>query len=227
MNILLVEDDPGIGRFVSRGLAAEGFDVHWLHAGREARETLKTNAFAVAILDLGLPDIDGTELCSGIRRDGVETPILMLTARDSLDDKLDGFRCGADDYLTKPFAFEELLARLKALTHRRRRPANEVQTIGSLRLDLDARAAFVGAAPVSLTRREFDVLACLARRPQTPVSREMILDQAWGPGSDVAENTVDVYVGYLRRHLANHPGAPAIETVRSIGFQLTLPDVAR
>ena len=118
MNILLVEDDPGIGRFVSRGLTAEGFEVHWLRAGREARESLKTNAFAVAILDLGLPDIDGTELCSGIRRDGVETPILMLTARDSLDDKLDGFRCGADDYLTKPFAFEELLARLRALTHR-------------------------------------------------------------------------------------------------------------
>jgi DNA-binding response OmpR family regulator len=221
MNVLLVEDDPGIGRFVSRGLTAEGFAVHWLHAGREARECLKTNAFAVAILDLGLPDMDGTELCSGIRRDGVETPILMLTARDSLDDKLDGFRCGADDYLTKPFAFEELLARLKALTRRRIGRSGEVVTVGALRLDLNARTGFVGTAPVPLSRREFDVLTCLARNRDAPVSRETILDQAWGPGADVAENTVDVYIGYLRRHLASHPDAPSIETVRSVGFQLT------
>jgi DNA-binding response OmpR family regulator len=221
MNILLVEDDPGIGRFVSRGLAAEGFAVHWLHSGRDARENLKTNAFALAILDLGLPDIDGTELCSGIRRDGVETPILMLTARDSLEDKLDGFRCGADDYLTKPFAFEELLARLKALTRRRGGQSGDILTAGALRLDLAARAAFVGTAPMSLSRREFAVLACLARKPGAPVSRETILDQAWGPGSDVAGNTVDVYIGYLRRHLANHLEAPSIETVRSVGFQLT------
>lgn len=220
MNILLVEDDPGIGRFVSRGLGAEGFVVHWLHSGREVRESLKTNAFAAAILDLGLPDIDGTELCSGIRRDGVETPILMLTARDSLDDKLDGFRCGADDYLTKPFAFEELLARLKALTKRRGTEAGEQIAVGALRLDPGVRAAFVGAAPVPLSRREFDVLACLARNPDAPVSRQTILDEAWGPGADVAENTVDVYVGYLRRQLAAHADAPSIETVRSVGFQL-------
>jgi DNA-binding response OmpR family regulator len=224
MNILLVEDDPGIGRFVSRGLAAEGFAVHWLQSGREARESLKTNAFAVAILDLGLPDMDGGELCSGVRRDGVETPILMLTARDSLDDKLDGFRCGADDYLTKPFAFEELLARLRVLTRRRGRQSGETLVIGSLSVDLNARAAFVGTAPVPLSRREFDVLACLARNPDAPVSRETILDQAWGPNADVAENTVDVYVGYLRRHFANYRDAPSIETVRSVGFQLTAAD---
>ena len=220
MNILLVEDDPGIGRFVSRGLAAEGFEVHWLHKGLEARDSLKTKAFAVAILDLGLPDIDGTELCSGIRRDGVETPILMLTARGSLEDKLDGFRCGADDYLTKPFAFEELLARLRALTRRRPGRSGEALSVGALRLDLDIRAAFIGTAPVLLSRREFDVLVCLARNPDAPVSRETILEQAWGPGTEVAENTVDVYIGYLRRQLANHPSAPAIETVRSVGFQL-------
>jgi DNA-binding response OmpR family regulator len=224
MNILLVEDDPGIGRFVSRGLTAEGFAVHWLQSGREARESLRTNAFAVAILDLGLPDIDGGELCSGARRDGVETPILMLTARDSLDDKLDGFRCGADDYLTKPFAFEELLARLRVLTRRRGKQSGERLIVGSLRVDLNARAVFVGAAPVPLSRREFDVLACLARNPNSPVSRETILDEAWGQGADVAGNTVDVYVGYLRRHFANHPDAPSIETVRSVGFQLTATD---
>jgi DNA-binding response OmpR family regulator len=221
MNVLLVEDDPGIGRFVSRGLTAEGFAVHWLHAGREARDLLKTNAFAAAILDLGLPDIDGATLCADIRRDGVDTPILMLTARDSLDDKLDGFRCGADDYLTKPFAFEELLARLKVLTHRRIKQGSEVLVAGTLKLDRDARSAFIGTAPIALSRREFDVLACLATYPNQPVSRETILDQAWGPGSDVAENTVDVYVGYLRRHFEGLADAPTIETVRGIGFRLT------
>jgi DNA-binding response OmpR family regulator len=221
MNILLVEDDPGIGRFVSRGLSAEGYTVRWLHEGREVGQTLRTSAFAAAILDLGLPDIDGADLCAGIRRDGIKTPILMLTARDSLDDKLDGFRCGADDYLTKPFAFEELLARLKVLTGRSGSQAGASVSIGALKLNLDARAAFVGAAPVPLSRREFDVLACLARRAGAPVSREAILDRAWGPNADVALNTVDVYIGYLRRRLAGCPGAPSIETVRSVGFQLS------
>ncbi len=220
MNILLVEDDPGIGRFVSRGLTAEGYAVHWLHTGREACDMLKQTAFAAAILDLGLPDIDGTALCSDVRRHGVETPVLMLTARDALEDKLDGFRCGADDYLTKPFAFEELVARLKALT-RRRSQGGEVLAYGDLRVDLGARTVFVGPTPVPLSRREFEVLVCLLRRVDAPVSREAILDQAWGPGTGVAGNTVDVYVGYLRRHLSGFAGAPTIETVRGVGFRLS------
>ncbi|MBI1361861.1 MAG: response regulator [Alphaproteobacteria bacterium] len=219
MNILLVEDDPGIGRFVSRGLTAEGYAVHWLHKGQDACNTLKQTSFAAAILDLGLPDIDGTVLCSNIRRHGVETPVLMLTARDTLEDKLDGFRCGADDYLTKPFAFEELVARLKVLT-RKRGEAGEVLSYGALHVDLGARTAFVGSTPAPLSRREFDVLACLLRGGGEPVSREAILDEAWGVGAGVAENTVDVYVGYLRRHLSRFPEAPGIETVRGVGFRL-------
>jgi DNA-binding response OmpR family regulator len=220
MNILLVEDDPGIGRFVSRGLTAEGYAVQWLQSGREAPRSLRTGAFAAAILDLGLPDIDGTDLCSALRRAGVDTPILMLTARGALEDKLDGFGSGADDYLTKPFAFEELLARLKVLARRGAARAGEVLTIGRLQLDLGNRTARVGMAPLPLSRREFAVLACLARRPGEPVSRQAILDQAWGPQADIADNTVDVHVGALRRRLAAIPGAPAIETARGVGFRL-------
>jgi DNA-binding response OmpR family regulator len=220
MTILLVEDDPGIGRFVSRGLAAEGFEVEWLRAGRPAAARLQTEDFDAAILDLGLPDIDGFELCRGLRHDGVLTPILMLTARDGLDDKLAGFSAGADDYLSKPFAFEELLARLNVLV-RRGAGRGGVTEVGKLRLDLHARTATVGDRALALSSREFDVLACLARTPNEVVARRDILDRAWGDDAEVTENTVDVYVGYLRRRLAAAPGAPAIETVRGVGFRLT------
>jgi len=219
MNILLVEDDPGIGRFVSRGLSAEGHAVDWLRSGGGVAASLKTDAYAAAILDLGLPDIDGLELCKALRRDGVGTPILILTARDSLDDKLDGFRSGADDYLSKPFAFEELLARLTAVA--RRGGQGVVLTVGSLRVDVRARIAAVGGTDLALPRREIDVLISLARRPGEVVSREQILDEAWGEGEDIAANTVDVYVGYLRRRLAAFDGAPSIDTVRGLGFRIT------
>ena len=221
MNILLVEDDPGIGRFVSRGLTAEGYAVNWVRAGGSVAASLKSDGYAAAILDLGLPDVDGLELCKALRRDGVETPILMLTARDSLDDKLDGFRSGADDYLSKPFAFEELLARLNAVARRGGRGVT--LTIGSLSIDVRAKTAAVAGTPLSLPRREIDVLISLARRPGEVVTREQILDEAWGESEDIAANTVDVYVGYLRRRLAAFDRAPSIDTARGLGFRIAAP----
>jgi DNA-binding response OmpR family regulator len=217
MNILLVEDDPGIGRFVSRGLFAEGFTVEWLQAGRDAQARLRTSAFAAAIVDLGLPDIDGTDLCVALRRAGLDTPILMLTARDSLEDKLEGFRSGADDYLCKPFAFEELLARLRVIV--RRGGSGENLVVGGLAIDPRARAVSFAGAPVVLSPREYDVLLCLARASPEPVGRQAILDQVWGSAADITENTVDVYIGYLRRRLARLK----IETVRGFGFRLPAP----
>jgi DNA-binding response OmpR family regulator len=219
MNILLIEDDPGIGRFVSRGLAAEGFSVEWLRRGGEAGARLKTNTFAAAILDLGLPDVDGAELCAALRRDGVETPVLMLTARDTLQERLEGFRSGADDYLCKPFAFEELLARLNAVA-RRGEARGRVLAIGALRLDLRSREARIGDEDLGLPRQEFEVLRCLAEGQGRAVARQDILDRAWAPSAELNENTVDVYVGYLRRRLAGHAAAPVIETVRGLGFRL-------
>jgi len=223
MNILLVEDDPGIGRFVSRGLAAEGYAVEWLQAGGDAQNRLRTSAFAAAIVDLGLPDIDGMDLCGALRRAGLDTPILMLTARDSLEDRLEGFRRGADDYLCKPFAFEELLARLRAIV--RRGGSGESLVVGDLRIDPRARAVSFAGAPVVLSPREYGVLLCLARASPESVGRQDILDQVWGDTADITENTVDVYIGYLRRRFTGPDGALKIETVRGFGFRLPAASV--
>jgi DNA-binding response OmpR family regulator len=145
----------------------------------------------------------------------------MLTARETLNDKLDGFRSGADDYLSKPFAFEELLARLRVLVRRGEALSEQIVIVGALRIDLRGRQAECGGVRLALTARKFDVLACMARRPGEVVSREEFLDQVWGDETQLTENTVDVYVGYLRRQLAGLPGAPRIETVRGVGFRLS------
>ncbi|PZU07244.1 response regulator transcription factor [Sphingomonas sp.] len=220
MNILLVEDDPAIGRVLVRGLAAEGYGVNWRRSGHGARESLATGMFSAAILDLGLPDMDGLALCENLRRTGVETPLLMLTARATLQDKLDGFGAGADDYLTKPFAFEELLVRLNAVTRRGGRERGEVLAIGALRIDAVARIVSVGEARIEASKREFDLLLCLARGAGGVVTRDQILNRVWGEKGDVTLNTVDVYIGYLRQLLAPFPDAPRISTVRGVGYRL-------
>ncbi|HEY0271338.1 MAG TPA: response regulator transcription factor [Sphingomonas sp.] len=219
--LLLVEDDPGIARFMTRGLAAEGWTVDWRPTLRTARGALAASRdYAAAILDLGLPDGDGLDLCRDLRAEGADLPVLMLTARGALDDRLDGFRAGADDYLPKPFAFAELVARLGVLIARgealRRRSAG----YGALTLDLVARTATIGAAPLALSAREFAVIACLAAAGGGIVARADLLDEAWGEHSEVSANSIDVYVGYVRRALADHPGAPRIETLRGRGFRL-------
>ncbi|ODU21279.1 MAG: two-component system response regulator [Sphingomonas sp. SCN 67-18] len=220
MKILLVEDDPGIGRFVQRGLTAEGYAVEWQTSGRRARPRLASGQFHAAILDLGLPDMDGADLCRELRQDGIDLPICMLTARASLDEKLEGFRCGADDYLAKPFSFEELLARLSVMVRRGAAAAEGRLAVGDLVLDARGRSASVGGRALDLSRREFDVLLCLARQAGQVVSRDQLLNGAWGSDADVTENAVDVYIGYLRRRFAALPGAPGIATVRGVGFVL-------
>lgn len=220
MKVLLIEDDPGIGRFVSRGLAAESFDVEWTQSAEDGMRALRGGDFAAVILDLGLPDRDGLELCANMRARGLDAPVLMLTARETLTDRLDGFRAGADDYLAKPFAFEELLARLNVLARRGAALREQIVSAGRLRLDLKARRAACGDAPLELTEREFEVLACLARRPGQTVARQEFLDTVWGADTDLNQNTVDVYIGYVRRRLEDCPGAPRIETVRGVGFRL-------
>lgn len=220
MKILLVEDDPGIGRFASRGLAAEGFEVDWLQTGAEALQALAARPYAAAILDLGLPDMDGLELCRRMRRQGADIPVLMLTARETLADRLDGFRAGADDYLPKPFAFEELLARLIVLARRGEALREQTVAVGGLRVDLRGRQASCDGQPLALSNREFEVLACMAQRPGEAVTRQEFLDRVWGADADFNQNTVDVYIGYLRRQLAGCDDAPRIETVRGVGFRL-------
>ncbi|WP_439640887.1 response regulator transcription factor [Nevskia sp.] len=225
-SILLVEDDPGIGRFVTRGLAAEGFSVQWLRGISGVPRQLTGADYAVLILDLMLPDGDGCSLARYLREAGQMVPILMLTARDSLDEKLDGFRNGADDYLTKPFAFDELLARVKVLARRGSAgPERSLLQVADLSIDVRAREVSCAGQLISLTRREFDLLLYLARHAGEVVSRERLLAGAWGNNGELSINTVDVYLGYLRRKLKAHGSETEIATVRGIGCRIGLaPD---
>ncbi len=223
MNILLVEDDPGIGRFVTKGLTAEGWNVHWLRQGESAVATAGNGDYSAIILDLMLADTDGYTLARQIRQAGISRPILMLTARDSLEEKLEGFRAGADDYVTKPFAFEELMARLKVLARRNAVPQQEplVISVGELVIDLLAHEVKMAGQLVELTKREYDLLLYLARCGGRAVSRERILQNAWGATIEVTPNAVDVYIGYIRKKLQALGPSPTIKTVRGVGFRLT------
>jgi DNA-binding response OmpR family regulator len=220
LKILLVEDDAGIGRFIHRGLAAHGYEVEWQTLGRRARPRLASGAFDAAILDLGLPDADGGELCREIRAKGINLPVCILTARAELEDKLEGFRCGADDYLTKPFAMDELLARLSVMIFRGAARNRGKIVVGELTVDQAGRSASVAGEPLDLSRREFDLLYFLARNAGQVATRSQLLDEVWGKDADITENAVDVYVGYLRRALARWDIAPRIETIRGVGFVL-------
>jgi DNA-binding response OmpR family regulator len=183
-----------------------------VHRAREQR-------YDALVLDLMLPDVDGFGLCRQLRRCGVETPVCMLTARDELEDKLEGFDAGADDYLTKPFAVDELAARLRVLMRRAPRTPQR-QNHGDLLLDTERREASVAGQELLLTPREFDILACLLASAERPVSREQLIERVWQMDRNVTLNSVDVYVGYLRKKLAAARSALRIEAVRGIGFKL-------
>ena len=221
MKILVVEDDAGIGRFITNGLYVEGYEVDWLREGEEAIPYLQTGVYDAMILDLMLPDIDGYDLCKKAKAMHIKTPICILTARDELEDKLEGFQSGADDYLTKPFAFKELLARLKVITSRNNTVSGQdIIEIGDLKIDFLGRTVKMAGESLTLTRREFDILLFLARNFGRALTREQILQGAWDLTAEVTLNNVDVYVGYLRRKLAVAERNPSIQTVYGVGFRL-------
>lgn len=216
MRVLLVEDDPGIGRFVSRGLGAKGYDVQWERLAAPVPALAKAGAFAAILLDLGLPDGDGLDLCGVLRGQGVATPVLMLTARGTLQDRLDGFDRGADDYLAKPFAFDELVARLRAIV---RRNVGDRVTFDTLVLDSATREARAAGQLLSLGRREFDLLARLAAADGAVVARSALIDAVWGDAA-ISDNSLDVVAGHLRRALGTVVEAPMLETLRGRGLRL-------
>jgi len=224
MRILLVEDDAGIGRFVSRGLSARGYEVAWERAARGVPALLRAGGYAAALLDIGLPDRDGMELCRALRDEGLRVPILMLTARGTLQDRLDGFDSGADDYLPKPFAFEELVARLGAIVRRGAEAGPPPMLYATLALDPATRGATVGDRPLALTPREFDLLQRLVAANGGVVPRAALAAAVWGADAGISDNALDVYIGYLRRRLGGQGGAPGIETLRGRGFRLVPPD---
>lgn len=216
--ILLVEDTEKIASFVTKGLRANGFRVTHASTGEEALALARSADFDLLILDIGLPGIDGFEVMRQLRGSGFEVPIIVLTARHSVDSTVASFEGGADDYIGKPFAFEELLVRVKS---RLKRPASQpIQsqqlTVGSLALDLLERKAVLAGNEIELTTKEFEVLEYFMKHPGQTLSREQILSGVWTYDFDPGTNVVDVYVRYLRQKL----GADLIVTVRGSGYKL-------
>ncbi|MFI6576847.1 response regulator transcription factor [Nocardiopsis sp. NPDC050513] len=214
--VLIVEDEERIASFVRKGLAASGFATTVVGTGSQAVDYAVTGGFDLMLLDLGLPDTDGFDVLRRVRALGVDVPVVILTARDSVRDTVTGLEIGADDYVTKPFSFEELLARVR-LRLRSERPADTtVLRAGGLALDLRTRRVDVGGTPTDLTGREFALLELLMRHPDQVLSRQQMLSHVWGYDHDPGSNVVDVFVRALRRKV----GADRIVTVRGMGYRL-------
>ena len=223
MNVLLVEDDPRIAEFLLRGLEAEGYKLCWVADGAAGYEQALSTPYDAIILDLMLPGMDGREVCRNLRVDGVATKILMLTALETTEDVVRGLRLGADDYLVKPFAFDELVARLEVLGRQgglRSEPAKNVLTAGDLRFDTDALSVTYRDQPIELTSLEYALLEFLMTERGKVVSRTRILQNVWGAHEDPLTNVVDVYVRRLRAKLAEHGSDDAISTIRGRGYRL-------
>ena len=219
--ILLVEDDPRIARFIKRGLEAEGYVVDSAENGDDALAMARDTAYPLIVLDRMLPGLDGLEVCRLLRRERRDSSILMLTAKDSLQDKIDGLKGGADDYLTKPFAFDELIARMEALLRRASKPTSDpVLNVGDLVLDLGSKRVRRGDREIALTAKEFNLLAYLMEHAGSVVSRTRLLNNVWGLSFDPGTKVVDVYIRYLRRKIDGDGEAPLIKTVRGFGYLL-------
>jgi DNA-binding response OmpR family regulator len=214
--VLIAEDEPGIASFLRKGLEAEGFTTLVVEDGPTAAHAARDADFDLVILDLGLPGKDGHEVLAEIRRRGERMPVVILTARRGVGDTVAGLEGGADDYVTKPFRFEELLARVRARLRERGAPEPRVVEAGGVRLDLKTRKAEVGGREVELSAREFILAETLMQHPNQVLSREQLLSRVWGYDFDPGSNVVDVYVGYLRKKL----GRDLIETVRGMGYRL-------
>ena len=218
LTVLLVEDEETIIEFLTMGLTYEGFTVHAVREGREALPTFERVHPHLVLLDVMLPGMDGLAVCRALRARS-EVPIIMLTARGEVEDRVAGLDSGADDYLPKPFRFVELMARIRAVLRRHQIVAGSVLAVGDLRLDRNTREVADAGAPVALTPREFDLLECFMLHPRQVLTRDAILNRVWGYDQAVDTNVVDVYVRYLRAKL-NDARHERIEAVRGVGYTL-------
>ena len=216
MRLLLVEDDPMIGEAIRAGLKREGFTVDWVHAAAAAAQVLRSDPFELVLLDLGLPGGDGLQLLKSLRARGEALPVLIITARDAVSDRVAGLDAGADDYLIKPFDLDELAARIRALLRRKSgRPASLLEHLGVM-LDPAAHRVTQQGAEVALSPREFALLQLLLERPGTILSRAQLEERLYGWGQEVESNAVEVHIHGLRRKL----GAQFILTVRGVGYRV-------
>ncbi|MFL6414889.1 MAG: response regulator transcription factor [Bryobacteraceae bacterium] len=224
MHILLIEDDERLSTLLRQGLEEEGHRVICARDGVTGLATASHPGFDIIVLDVTLPRMDGFTVAKQLRGDGNKTPILMLTARDSIPDMVKGLDGGADDYLTKPFAFEVLLARLRAVSRRGPIPGSVLLKVGDLRMDTTTRDVSRASRPIGLTPREYSLLELLMRNAGRPLSRATILERVWGFDSDVEENTVEAFIKLLRQKIEVDPEPKLIHTVRGVGYCLRAPE---
>ena len=219
MRVLLVEDDPMVGKAMRDGLERAGFSVDWARDGRAAELSIRNEGYQAVVLDLGLPLRDGLEVLKGARAGGRDVPLLIVTARDGIADRVGGLNAGADDYLVKPFDMQELVARLHALIRRHAGSGRPQLTLGSLVLDPLARSVTLRGEPIELSAREFAVLQALMRQPATVLSREALEDVVYGWDQEIGSNAIEVHLHHLRKKL----GADVIRNVRGVGYRLAEP----
>lgn len=220
--VLVVEDDPDIGALLDRGLGAAGFIVNRVDTAKGALEHMAGGTPSAILLDVTLPDGTGNDLCRAFRQKGYGGPILFLSAKDEVSDRVDGLAAGGDDYIVKPFSFDELVARLRAQLLRRAAARSKLLEVGGLSLDPETRQARYREVTVKLTQREVELLTVFMSAPNKPISRGDIFDRLWHDQGGASLNIVDVYIGYLRGKIGNivRTGGPSISTVRGRGFML-------
>lgn len=220
MRILIAEDEKKIADFIRRGLKEEGYAADAAHTGPDALRLAAENPYDLLLLDVMLPGLDGVSVCERLRADGFAAPILMLTAKDRVEDKVRGLDSGANDYLTKPFAFEELLARVRALLRPRPAEAAALLKAGRLELDLPAHKARLAGKDLVLSAKEFSLLEYLVRNQGRTVTRTMIAEHVWDINFDTGTNVIDVHINHLRAKLEKPPAGKVIHTVRGKGYML-------
>lgn len=221
MRVLIIEDNRRLAALIAKGCEAAGFAADTCNDLEEARAALATARYDIAVLDLGLPDGNGLDLLSSLRRKGSELPVLVLTARDALESRVEGLNAGADDYLLKPFAMEELVARLRALLRRPGQALGRKLTAGNVEFDTVAREVSVGGVPTVFSRRETDLLEILLRRQGRVVPKDAIEESLYAFGDDVSSNTIEVAIHRLRKRMADAGADIEVHTLRGIGYMLS------
>ncbi|MBN2076422.1 MAG: response regulator transcription factor [Dehalococcoidales bacterium] len=222
MRILVIEDNQQLADLLNRGLSEAGYAVDIALSGEEGEEYIESVPYDLLILDIILPGKDGIAVCRGLRQNGIKLPILMLTAKNSLGDKIEGLDSGADDYLVKPFEFEELYARIRALLRREENLIPQKLQIGSLVFDTKARQVWCGQTVIELTSKEFAILEYLARHPNLVITRTMLEQHVWNLGLDSTSNLIDVYISRLRRKIDIAGETSLIQTVKGVGYRLAI-----